>query len=48
MRVEDFFEEESCLKEIERVILFIKKGIESYDLFLVIISLIGDEKKVDL
>ena len=48
MRVEDFFEEESCSKEIERVISFIKKGIESYDLFLVTTSPIGDEKKADL
>ena len=47
MRVEDFFEEESCSKEIERVISFIKKGIESYDLFLVTTSPIGDEKKAD-
>ena len=48
MRVEDFFEEESCSKEIERVISFIKKGIASYDLFLVTTSPIGDEKKADL
>ena len=48
MKVEDFFEEESCSKEIERVISFIKKGIESYDLFLVTTSPIGDEKKADL
>ncbi|KUL99762.1 hypothetical protein RO03_09785 [Fusobacterium nucleatum subsp. nucleatum] len=48
MRVEYFFEEESCSKEIERVISFIKKGIESYDLFLVTTSPIGDEKKADL
>ena len=48
MKVEDFFEKETCLKEIERVISFIKKGIESYDLFLVTTSPIGDEKKADL
>ena len=48
MKVEDFFEKESCLKEIERVISFIKKGIASYDLFLVTTSPIGDEKKADL
>ena len=28
MRVEDFFEEESCSKEIERVISFIKKVLK--------------------
>ena len=48
MKVEDFFEKETCSKEIERVISFIKKGIESYDLFLVTTSPIGDEKKADL
>lgn len=48
MKVEDFFEKETCLKEIERVISFIKKGIVSYDLFLVTTSPIGDEKKADL
>ena len=48
MKVEDFFEKETCLKEIERVISFIKKGIISYDLFLVTTSPIGDEKKADL
>ena len=48
MKVEDFFEKETCLKEIERVISFIKKGIASYDLFLVTTSPIGDEKKADL
>ncbi|WP_335968465.1 four-carbon acid sugar kinase family protein [Fusobacterium polymorphum] len=48
MKVEDFFEKESCSKEIERVISFIKKGITSYDLFLVTTSPIGDEKKADL
>lgn len=48
MKVEDFFEKETCLKEIERVISFIKKGITSYDLFLVTTSPIGDEKKADL
>ena len=48
MKVEDFFEKETCLKEIERVISFIKKGIKSYDLFLVTTSPIGDEKKADL
>ena len=48
MKVEDFFEKETCLKEIERVISFVKKGIASYDLFLVTTSPIGDEKKADL
>ena len=48
MKVEDFFEKETCLKEIERVITYIKKGIASYDLFLVTTSPIGDEKKADL
>ena len=48
MKVEDFFEKETCLKEIERVIAYIKKGIASYDLFLVTTSPIGDEKKSDL
>ena len=48
MKIEDFFEKESCSKEIERVISFIKKGITSYDLFLVTTSPIGDEKKADL
>ena len=48
MKVEDFFKKETCLKEIERVISFIKKGIVSYDLFLVTTSPIGDEKKADL
>ena len=48
MKVEDFFEKETCLKEIERVIAYIKKGIVSYDLFLVTTSPIGDEKKADL
>ncbi|WP_338989703.1 four-carbon acid sugar kinase family protein [Fusobacterium polymorphum] len=48
MKVEDFFEKETCLKEIERVIAYIKKGIASYDLFLVTTSPIGDEKKADL
>ncbi|MHB9314337.1 four-carbon acid sugar kinase family protein [Fusobacterium polymorphum] len=48
MKVEDFFEKETCLKEIERVISFVKKGIVSYDLFLVTTSPIGDEKKADL
>ena len=48
MKIEDFFEKETCLKEIERVISFIKKGITSYDLFLVTTSPIGDEKKADL
>ena len=48
MKIEDFFEKESCSKEIERVISFIKKGIASYDLFLVTTSPIGDEKKADL
>ena len=48
MKVEDFFKKETCLKEIERVISFIKKGIASYDLFLVTTSPIGDEKKADL
>ena len=48
MKVEDFFEKETCLKEIERVIAYIKKGITSYDLFLVTTSPIGDEKKTDL
>ena len=48
MKIEDFFEKETCLKEIERVISFIKKGIASYDLFLVTTSPIGDEKKADL
>jgi len=48
MKVEDFFEKETCLKEIERVISFIKKGIANYDLFLVTTSPIGDEKKADL
>ena len=48
MKVEDFFEKETCLKEIERVIAYIKKGIASYDLFLVTTSPIGDEKKTDL
>ena len=48
MKVEDFFEKETCLKEIERVIAYIKKGITSYDLFLVTTSPIGDEKKADL
>ena len=48
MKVEDFFEKETCLKEIKRVISFIKKGIASYDLFLVTTSPIGDEKKADL
>ena len=48
MKVEDFFEKETCLKEIERVISYIKKGIASYDLFLVTTSPIGDEKKADL
>ena len=48
MKVEDFFEKETCLKEIERVISFIKKCIASYDLFLVTTSPIGDEKKADL
>ena len=48
MKVESFFEKESCIKEIERVISFIKKGIESYELFLITTSPIGDEKKLDL
>ena len=48
MKVEDFFKKETCLKEIERVIAYIKKGIASYDLFLVTTSPIGDEKKADL
>ncbi len=48
MKAESFFEKESCIKEIERVISFIKKGIASYDLFLVTTSPIGDEKKADL
>ena len=48
MKVEDFFEKETCLKDIERVISFIKKGITSHDLFLVTTSPIGDEKKADL
>ena len=48
MKIEDFFKKESCSKEIERVISFIKKGITSYDLFLVTTSPIGDEKKADL
>ena len=48
MKVEDFFEKETCLKEIERIIAYIKKGIASYDLFLVTTSPIGDEKKADL
>ena len=48
MKIEDFFEKENCSKEIERVISFIKKGITSYDLFLVTTSPIGDEKKADL
>ena len=48
MKVEDFFEKETCLKEIERVIAYIKKGIASSDLFLVTTSPIGDEKKADL
>lgn len=48
MKVEDFFEKETCLKEIERVIAYIKKGIASYDLFLVTTSPIGNEKKADL
>ena len=48
MKIEDFFEKETCLKEIERVIAYIKKGITSYDLFLVTTSPIGDEKKADL
>ena len=48
MKVEDFFEKETCIKEIERVISYIKKGIASYDLFLVTTSPIGDEKKADL
>ena len=48
MKIEDFFEKETCSKEIERVISFIKKGITSYDLFLVTTSPIGDEKKADL
>ena len=48
MKIEDFFEKESCSKEIERVISFIKKGITSYNLFLVTTSPIGDEKKADL
>jgi len=48
MKAESFFEKESCIKEIERVISFIKKGIESYELFLITTSPIGDEKKLDL
>lgn len=48
MKAESFFEKESCIKEIERVISFIKKGIESYELFLITTSPIGDEKKIDL
>ncbi len=48
MKVESFFEKESRTKEMERVISFVKKGIESYDLFLVTTSPIGDQKKVDL
>lgn len=48
MKVEDFFEEESRSEEIKRVVSFVKKGIESYDLFLVTTSPIGDEKKTDL
>ena len=48
MKIEDFFEKESCSKEIERVISFIKKGISNYNLFLVTTSPIGDEKKADL
>ena len=48
MKVESFFEKENRTKEIERVISFVKKGIESYDLFLVTTSPIGDEKKADL
>ena len=48
MKAESFFEKESCIKEIERVISFIKKGIESDELFLITTSPIGDEKKLDL
>ena len=48
MKIEDFFEKESCSKEIERVISFIKKGISNYNLFLVTTSPIGDEEKADL
>ena len=48
MKVESFFEKENRTKEIERVISFVKKGIESYDLFLITTSPIGDEKKIDL
>ena len=48
MKIENFFEKESCLKEVERAISFIKKGITSYNLFLVTTSPIGDEKKADL
>ena len=46
MKIENFFEKESCLKEVERAISFIKKGITSYNLFLVTTSPIGDEKKL--
>ncbi|WP_315523676.1 four-carbon acid sugar kinase family protein [Fusobacterium massiliense] len=48
MKIENFFEKESCLKEVERAISFIKRGITSYNLFLVTTSPIGDEKKADL
>lgn len=48
MKVETFFKKESRTKEIKRVISFVKKGINSYDLFLVTTCPIGDEKKIDL
>lgn len=48
MNPKDFFEEEKRQKEIERVVSMIKKGIESYDLFLLTTSPIGNEEKINL
>lgn len=43
-----FFEEKEREGEIERVVSMVKKGLSSYELFLVTTSPIGEEKKLDL
>lgn len=48
MKVENFFDEECRNQEIDKVLSMIKKGIDSYNLFLLTTTPIGEDKKIDL
>ena len=48
MNPNNFFVEESRQQEIQRVVSMIKKGIDSYDLFLITTTPIGNDEKLNL